>query len=166
MKFTPTSISDVIIIEPVVHKDSRGYFMETYRKDKFLEGGISTRFVQNNQAMSTYGVLRGLHYQLNFPQGKLIRVLKGKIFDVAVDIRKSSPNFGKWVGEILSDENKKQLYIPPGFAHGYCVLSDQTEITYNCSEVYRSEFDRGIIWNEQEIGINWPIENPIYRTEI
>ncbi len=161
MKFTPTSLADVILIEPVVYRDSRGYFMETYREDIFNNGGINANFVQDNQAKSTRGVLRGLHYQLEYPQGKLIRVLQGDIFDVAVDIRKSSPNFGKWVGEILSAENKKQLYIPPGFAHGYCVLSEDAEITYKCTEIYHKEDDRGIIWNDDDIRIEWPIENPI-----
>ncbi len=151
-----TAIKDLVIIEPQIFGDARGYFMETYRQDVFSEAGLSMTFVQDNQSMSKRGVLRGLHLQTRFPQGKLVRVVSGMVFDVGVDLRKGSPTYGKYVGEILSDENKRMLYIPEGFAHGYLVLSEEAVFTYKCTQVYHPEFDAGIIYNDPDIGINWP----------
>lgn len=161
MQFLPTKIPDVILVEVPRFGDQRGFFMEIYHAKKFWDGGISAKFVQDNHASSQKNILRGLHYQLKFPQGKLVRCIQGEILDVAVDIRKSSPTFGKWVGEILSSENGKQLYVPPGFAHGYVVRSENAEVEYKCTELYHSEDDYGIFWNDPEIGIDWGIENPI-----
>lgn len=164
MKFATTEIPDVVIIEPVVHADDRGFFMETWRSDLFSRAGIGTGFVQDNHSKSSYGILRGLHYQINNPQGKLVRVVAGEVFDVAVDLRKKSPTFGKWVGEHLSSDNKKILWIPPGFAHGFYVLSSSAEFVYKCTEYYSPENERSIIWNDEDINIQWPItpgEQPI-----
>lgn len=157
MKIIETAIPDVLLLEPTVHGDERGYFMETFRKQHFVKRGIDLEFVQDNQSRSVQGTLRGLHYQLRHPQGKLARALSGELFDVAVDIRKSSPTFGQWVGEILSGENKKQLWIPPGFAHGFYVLSDSAELSYKCTEYYHSDDDHSILWDDPEIGIDWPL---------
>ena len=157
MKITPTAIPDVLLFEPQVHGDERGYFLETFRESHFRERGIDLSFVQDNQSKSGQGILRGLHYQLKFPQGKLVRVLSGEIFDVAVDIRRSSPTFGQWVGETLSAENKKQLWVPPGFAHGFYVTSDSAEIAYKCTEYYHPEDDYSLLWNDADIGIIWPL---------
>ena len=159
MKISNTAISDVWLLEPTIHGDDRGYFMETFRHTHFLERGVALDFVQDNQSRSVKGTLRGLHYQLQFPQGKLARVLSGEVFDVAVDIRQNSPTFGQWVGEILSGENKKQLWIPPGFAHGFYVLSETAELSYKCTEYYHPEDDHCIVWNDSDIGdggIDWP----------
>jgi len=161
MQFIPTKIPDVILVEVTKFGDHRGFFMETYHAEKFSAGGISATFIQDNHASSQKNILRGLHYQLKFPQGKLIRCIQGEILDIAVDIRKSSPTFGQWVGEILSSENARQLYVPPGFAHGYVVRSDNAEVEYKCTELYHSEDDYGILWNDPAIGIDWGIENPI-----
>jgi dTDP-4-dehydrorhamnose 3,5-epimerase len=162
MIFSPSPIlPEVIIIEPKLFPDKRGYFMETYHLAKFRDGGIDSRFVQDNQSMSVRGALRGLHYQIEKPQGKLVRVLYGEVFDVAVDIRRSSPNFGKWFGTILSAENKKAIYIPPNFAHGFCVLSDRAEFFYRCSDFYEPEYERTIRWNDPDLAIKWPITDPI-----
>jgi len=160
--FKRLEIPEVILIEPEVFSDERGFFMETYKYSEFASFGISERFVQDNHSRSVKGVLRGLHYQ-NPPkaQGKLVRVVVGEIFDVAVDIRKGSPTYGKWVGVKLSAENKRMLYIPPGFAHGFCVLSDVAEVVYKVTEEYAPESEAGIIWNDPEVGIDWPIENPM-----
>ncbi len=157
MEFTPTSIPDVILIEPRVFGDERGFFMETYRDDLFGEMGIPNNFVQDNHSGSRLGTLRGLHYQIHHTQGKLVRAVKGEFFDVAVDIRRSSPTFGDWVGEILSAENKRQLWVPPGFAHGFYVLSEWAEIVYKATDYYAPEWDRSILWNDPEIGIDWPL---------
>jgi len=162
-EFERLEIPDVILIKPKVFTDERGLFMETYKYSDFAEFGIKERFVQDNHSKSIKkGVLRGLHYQ-KYPvaQGKLIRVVQGEIFDVAVDIRKGSPYYGKWIGVILSSENKNILYIPPGFAHGFCTLSDVIDLIYKCTNVYSPEYERGIIWNDPNIGIEWPVENPI-----
>ena len=161
-RFERLEISEVILIEPLVFPDERGFFMEAYKYSEFARFGIKERFVQDNHSRTVKGVLRGLHYQ-NPPkaQGKLIRVIVGEIFDVAVDIRKGSPTYGKWVGVNLSAENKKMLYIPPGFAHGFCVLSDEAEVLYKTTEEYAPECEAGILWNDPEIGIKWPIEFPI-----
>ena len=161
MEFIQTELPEVIIVKPTIFTDHRGFFMESYHIDKYTKGGISCKFVQDNHAKSVKNSLRGLHFQLNHPQGKLLRCLQGRIFDVAVDIRDDSSNYGKWVGVELSCKNKYQLFIPPGFAHGYCVLSQTAEIAYKCSEIYHPEDDRGIIWNDPEVDIKWPIVNPI-----
>ncbi|MEQ8313568.1 MAG: dTDP-4-dehydrorhamnose 3,5-epimerase [Gammaproteobacteria bacterium] len=159
MKITPTAIPDVWILEPQVHGDERGYFMETFRQSHFIDEGIDLNFVQDNQSRSAQGTLRGLHYQLEHPQGKLARIISGEVFDVAVDLRKSSPTFGQWVGEILSAENKKQLWIPPGFAHGFYVMSDSAEFEYKCTEYYHPEDEYSLLWNDAQIGIDWPLRN-------
>jgi len=149
-------IEGLYIIEPAVHGDSRGYFMETYNKHDLEEVGLAMNFVQDNQSMSTKGVLRGLHFQKQYPQGKLVRVIKGKVFDVAVDIRKESRTYGKWYGVELTEENKKQLYIPEGFAHGFLVLSDVAEFCYKVTDFYHPNDEGGIAWNDPTIGIKWP----------
>ena len=152
-------IEGLKIITPAVHGDSRGYFMETYNFNDLKEAGIDTVFVQDNQSKSSKGVLRGLHLQVNYPQGKLVRVIKGEVFDVGVDLRADSPTYGKWAGAILSEENKKQLYIPPKFAHGFVVLSDEAEFQYKCTEFYHGEDESGIMWNDEDIAIDWPIDD-------
>ncbi len=157
-KLIKTHIEGLYIIEPYVFKDNRGYFMETYNEKDFKEAGLSMNFVQDNQSKSKKGVIRGLHFQKTFPQGKLVRVIKGEIFDVAVDIRKDSKTFAKWFGINLSEENKKQIYIPKGFAHGFLVLSDEAEVIYRCTEFYHPEDEGGILWNDSDIGINWPLD--------
>jgi dTDP-4-dehydrorhamnose 3,5-epimerase len=157
MKITKTAIPEVLVFEPTIHGDSRGYFMETFRLKDFNDAGDSLNFVQDNQSKSSQGTLRGLHYQLNFPQGKLVRVLSGEVFDVAVDIRKNSPTFGQWVGEILSAENHKQLWVPPGFAHGFYVTSESAELSYKCTEYYHPEDDHSLLWNDSSIAIEWPL---------
>lgn len=157
-QFTPLSIEGLFLIEPKVFGDSRGYFMETYNYEDFKKAGITDIFVQDNQSSSRKGVLRGLHYQKKYPQGKLVRVIKGEVFDVAVDIRKGSATFGKWHGEILSAENNKQLYVPKGFAHGFLVLSEEAEFVYKCSDFYHPEDQDGILYNDPAIGIDWPAE--------
>ena len=160
MKFIPTQIPDVILVEPKIHGDQRGFFMETYKKPLFKKNGINLDFVQDNFSHSVKGTLRGLHYQLKpYDQGKLVRVFKGAVYDVAVDIRPASPNFGQWIGIELSEENKKALYIPPGFAHGFYVLTDIAEFTYKCTSLYAPQAERGIIWNDPDINIQWPIQN-------
>ena len=160
--FKSLEIPEVVLIEPKVFGDERGFFMETYKMSDFVAAGIKQNFGQDNHSRSTKGVLRGLHYQNPpFAQGKLVRAIKGEIFDVAVDIRKGSPTYGKWVGAILSEENKKVLYIPEGFAHGFCVLSEVAEVTYKSSNVYSPQSETGIIWNDEKLNISWPIENPI-----
>ena len=161
MEFIQTEISDVILVKPELIKDHRGFFMESYHIEKFTIGGIKCKFEQDNHTKSVQNTLRGLHFQVNFPQAKLLHCLKGKVFDVAVDIRKDSLTYGKWVGEILSDENMHQLYIPAGFAHGYYVMSETAEIAYKCSEVYHPEDELGLRWNDPDIAIEWPALNPI-----
>ena len=161
MEFIQTAIPDVILIKPTIISDHRGYFMETYHIDKFNLKDMDITFVQDNHVKSVQNTLRGLHYQPKYPQAKLLRCCKGKVFDVAVDIRKDSTYFGQWVGCELSEDNKYQLFIPEGFAHGYYVMSETAEIIYKCSEIFHPEDQRGIIWNDQEIGINWPGGNPL-----
>ena len=161
MEFIQTEIPDIILVKPNVIEDHRGFFMESYHIKKFNIGGINCTFVQDNHAKSVQNTLRGLHFQVQYPQAKLLRCLKGKVFDVAVDIRQDSPYFGKWVGEELSEENRYQLYIPEGFAHGYYVMSETAEIAYKCSEIYHPQDEQGIRWNDPEIAINWPGDNPI-----
>ena len=157
MKFTPTEISDVILIEPDVFGDNRGFFMETWHAEKFAAGGIAADFVQDNHSRSSHGILRGLHYQVTKPQGKLVRVLGGEVFDVAVDLRKNSATFGQWVGMHLSEDNKKMLWIPPGFAHGFYVISEQADFFYKCTDFYVPEYERAIRWDDPDFGIDWPL---------
>jgi dTDP-4-dehydrorhamnose 3,5-epimerase len=158
MKFTKTKIEGVMIIEPDLYGDDRGYFFESYHKEKFFDAGINVNFVQDNQSSSKQGTLRGLHFQaIPKAQAKLVRVLEGEIFDVGVDLRKGSVTYGKWVGEFLSENNKKMLYIPQNFAHGFYVLSDSAVVSYKCSDVYDKESERSILWNDQTINIKWPI---------
>ena len=156
IKITKCDIEGLVIIEPTVHGDSRGYFMETYNQNDMHEAGLDMVFVQDNQSMSTKGVLRGLHYQKQFPQGKLVRVIKGSVFDVAVDLRKDSNTYGKWFGVELTAENKKQFYIPEGFAHGFLVLSDEAEFCYKVTDFYHPGDEGGMAWNDPDIGIEWP----------
>ncbi len=154
--FTPTSIDGVIIVDVKSYGDERGYFMETYKRPDFVAGGIDVEFVQDNQSASTKGVLRGLHFQINHPQSKLVRVVKGEVFDVCVDLREGSPTYGKWEGVVLSAENRRQFFIPRGFAHGFLVLSDTAEFCYKCDDVYHPNDEGGLMWNDPAIGIDWP----------
>lgn len=156
IKVTKAPIEGLYIIEPKLYSDYRGYFMETYNKQDLAEAGLNMTFVQDNQSMSIKGVLRGLHFQINHPQGKLVRVIKGRVFDVAVDIRKDSPTYLHWYGVELSEENKKQFYISPGFAHGFLVLSDVAEFCYKCTDFYHPEDEGGIAWNDPTINVVWP----------
>jgi dTDP-4-dehydrorhamnose 3,5-epimerase len=165
MRFLDTPLQGIILIEPDVHEDRRGYFLELYHTDKYAKGGLPSRFVQDNFSKSVYGVLRGLHYQRRLPQGKLVTAMEGKIFDVAVDIRQDSSSFGQWYGVELSAENKRQVYIPPGFAHGYCVLSETASVMYKCTEFYVPEDEGGIIWNDPAIHIVWPITAPFLSSK-
>lgn len=160
-KFIETRVKDVYIIEPTVYGDNRGFFMETYCYEEFRNAGLGMVFVQDNHSKSKKGVLRGLHFQKEHPQGKFIRVVKGAVYDVAVDLRKSSPTFGKWVGVELTEENKKMLYIHEGFAHGFVTLKDNTEFLYKCTDYYHPEDEGGLIWNDQDLNISWPINNPV-----
>jgi len=163
LKFTPTVIPEVLIIEPRVFRDTRGSFFEVYRRDLFREHGIQADFIQDNQSFSTKGVLRGLHYQVApKAQAKLVRVVRGEVFDVVVDVREDSPTFGRYVAEILSAENKKMLFMPAGFAHGYLTLSDEAEFAYKVSDVYSPSHERGIRWDDPDIGIPWPKLNRPY----
>lgn len=156
MRVVETSLPGVLIIEPVVHGDPRGFFIETYHERRYTESGLPTRFVQDNHSRSGRGVLRGLHYQLVQPQGKLVRVTMGEVFDVAVDIRKGSPTFGQWVGVTLSGENHRQFYVPPGFAHGFCTLSESADFLYKCTDYYHPQSEHGVRWDDPAIGIEWP----------
>jgi dTDP-4-dehydrorhamnose 3,5-epimerase len=159
MKATPLAIPDVMLIEPKVFGDDRGFFFESFNQTQFDAAiGRKVTFVQDNHSRSAKNVLRGLHYQIQQPQGKLVRVVQGEVFDVAVDIRRSSPTFGKWVGEILSAENKRQLWVPEGFAHGFVVLSDSAEFLYKTTDFYAPAFERCIVWNDANLAINWPID--------
>jgi dTDP-4-dehydrorhamnose 3,5-epimerase len=157
MEFRATRIPDVKIVSPKVFGDDRGFFMESFRKDVFTASGITGPFVQDNQTRSRRGVLRGMHYQIQKPQAKLVRAVAGEIFDVAVDLRRGSPTFGRWVGEILSDENKLQIWIPKGFAHGFYVLSEWAEVLYKASDYYCPESERTVLWNDPDLGIPWPL---------
>lgn len=161
MQFQPTEIPDVIMVSPQVFGDHRGFFLETYHREKFRAGGITPEFVQDNHSRSGKNILRGLHYQVEKPQGKLVRVIRGEVWDVAVDLRKSSPTFRRWVAATLSEENNRQLYIPPGFAHGFCVLSESADVVYKCTELYAPDCERTLLWNDPAIGITWPISAPI-----
>lgn len=161
MKIIPTRLDGVVVVEPKVFTDARGYFFETYQANRYREKGIDSEFVQDNLSYSVKNTLRGLHYQYPHGQAKLVSVIKGEVFDVAVDIRIGSPNFGKWVGVILSAENHRQLFIPEGFAHGFCVLSDDAVFSYKCSEYYSSQSEHGFVWNDPKVGIEWPVVSPL-----
>ncbi len=161
MRFTATAIKDVLVIEPKVLKDQRGFFMETYRRDVFTAQGINADFVQVNHSQSVRHTLRGLHYQVGHPQGKLVRVLRGEVFDIVVDIRFGSPTFGRWIGEVISARNKKQLFVPVGCAHGFCVISAVAEFLYYCTDYYYPQGEKGIIWNDPDLAINWPTTSPL-----
>ena len=161
MKFLPTALPEVVLVEPDVFRDDRGFFLETYQKLKYGGAGLPEEFVQDNHSFSTRGTLRGLHAQIRRPQGKLIRAVLGEIFDVAVDIRPESPTFGRWVGEVLSGENYRQLYVPPGFAHGFCVMSESAHVLYKCTTFYEKEDEIALLWNDPAIGISWPTETPL-----
>jgi dTDP-4-dehydrorhamnose 3,5-epimerase len=160
VRFLATDLPGVVLIEPDVFKDARGFFLETYHEKKYLAGGVSGPFVQDNHSFSARGTLRGLHAQLRKPQGKLVRAVEGEMFDVAVDIRRGSPTFGRWVGFVLSGENFRQLWIPPGFAHGFCVVSERVHVEYKCTDFYDREDELTVAWNDPAIGIGWPILEP------
>jgi dTDP-4-dehydrorhamnose 3,5-epimerase len=157
-KFIQTSIQGLYVIEPKIFTDSRGYFMETYNYEDFKDAGLDIIFVQDNQSKSKKGVLRGMHFQTKHTQGKLVRVVKGEVFDVAVDLRKESKTYGQWHGVYLNEENKKQFYVPQGFAHGFLVISDEAEFVYKCTDVYHPEYEDGIAWNDPDINIQWPLD--------
>ena len=157
MNIIKTALPGVVVIEPKRFGDSRGFFLETYREDILKEAGITQPFVQDNHSRSTYGVLRGLHYQLQQPQGKLVRVARGEVFDVAVDVRQGSPTFGEWYGAILDEESMRMMYVPPGFAHGFVVLSEVADFIYKCTDYYHPQSEQGILWNDPDVGIEWPI---------
>lgn len=157
-KFIETKIKDLYIIEPKVFGDNRGYFMESYNRKDFVEAGLDMTFVQDNESKSKKGVLRGMHFQTKHTQGKLVRVAEGAVYDVAVDLRKGSPTFGQWEGILLTSENKKQFYVPEGFAHGFLVVSDEAVFNYKCTDYYAPEFDSGLLWNDPEVGIEWPLD--------
>ncbi len=161
MNILQTALPGVVIIEPDVYRDGRGFFLETYHRERYVESGIPATFVQDNYSRSGQGTLRGLHAQVHGPQGKLIRASQGEVFDVAVDIRRGSPTFAQWVGVTLSGENFKQIYIPPGFAHGFCVMSEIADLEYKCTELYDPDDEIVISWKDSMIKINWPITNPI-----
>jgi dTDP-4-dehydrorhamnose 3,5-epimerase len=156
MRVTPLEHPEVLLVEPDVFPDARGFFMETFHADKYALHGLPAMFLQDNHSRSVRGALRGLHYQLNHPQGKLVRVVSGEVFDVAVDIRRGSPLFGRWVGAVLSEENRHQIYIPPGFAHGFCTLSEQADFLYKCTDLYAPGDEYGIAWDDPDIAIEWP----------
>lgn len=156
--FIETKIKDLYIIEPAVFGDHRGYFMESYNKKDFFEAGLTMEFVQDNESKSSKGVLRGLHFQTKHTQGKLVRATKGEVYDVAVDLRKGSPTYGQWEGVLLSEENKRQFYVPEGFAHGFLVVSEEAVFNYKCTDYYAPEYDGGVRWNDPDIGVEWPLE--------
>ena len=160
MEFVPTELPGVVVIEPNVYRDSRGFFLESYHHQKYLEHGIRGPFVQDNHSHSLHGTLRGLHAQRRHPQGKLVRAVEGEMFDVAVDVRVGSPTFAKWVGVVLSGENFRQLYIPPGFVHGFCVLSNRVHVEYKCTDFYDPSDEFVVAWNDPEIAVRWPLERP------
>ena len=161
MKFTATELPDVMLIEPSVNGDERGYFMETWRPDLFAAAGLDLTFVQDNQSRSLRGVLRGLHYQIRQPQGKLVRVISGRVFDVAVDLRRSSSTCGRWAGVELSADRPRMLWVPPGFAHGFYVLSEQAEFVYKCTDYYAPEHERVVCWDDPDLGIAWPLADGV-----
>ncbi len=161
MKTTPTELPGVLLIEPRVFTDARGFVFESYNADRYAEAGVPAAFVQDNHSCSTRGTIRGLHYQFRRPQAKLLRVIRGSVFDVAVDIRRGSPAFGRWVGVELSAENKHQIYIPAGLAHGFCVTSDVAEVEYKCTDFYAADDQHGVLWSDPTINIPWPVQTPV-----
>jgi dTDP-4-dehydrorhamnose 3,5-epimerase len=161
VRVNPTAIPDVLVIEPDVHVDARGFFVETYQADRYRQHGVEGTFVQDNHSRSVGGTLRGLHLQVRRPQGKLVRVTEGEVFDVAVDVRRGSPSFGHWVAVTLTADNFKQCYIPPGFAHGFCVLSAVAQLEYKCTDIYDAGGEVGIAWNDPALAIAWPIREPV-----
>jgi dTDP-4-dehydrorhamnose 3,5-epimerase len=161
MRVLPTDLPGVLLIDPDVFRDSRGYFLETFNQRRYREAGISCSFVQDNQSRSVRGTLRGIHAQLRKPQGKLIRVVRGEIFDVAVDVRPGSPTFGKWIGANLSAESFRQIFIPPGFAHGFCVTSESADVAYSCTDFYDRSDEVGFRWDDPAVGITWPVDRPL-----
>jgi len=161
MRFIPTDIPDVVLIEPTVHRDPRGFFLESYHADKFKAAGLDVRFVQDNHSRSVRGTLRGLHAQRTRPQGKLIRCTLGEIFDVAADVRPGSPTYGRHVSALLSADNFRQLWVPPGFVHGFCVTSDVAEVEYKCTDVYVPGDEIGVVWNDPQLGVDWPTRAPV-----
>jgi dTDP-4-dehydrorhamnose 3,5-epimerase len=161
MRIQPTDMPGVLLVETPAFADERGFFLETYHQAKLAAAGLHATFVQDNWSRSTRGVLRGLHYQLPRPQGKLVRAVRGEVFDVAVDLRRGSPTFGRWIGVVLSDENRQALYIPPGFAHGLCAIGDVADVTYKCTDFYEPSAEHTLLWNDPAIGIRWPIEQPV-----
>ena len=165
MKFIETPLQDVYLIEPTAFGDQRGFFMETWNIETFREAGFDLNFVQDNHSRSSHGILRGLHFQKTKPQGKLVRVVRGQVYDVAVDIRMGSPSYGQWEGLILSEENKRQLWVPPGFAHGFVVLSDTADFEYKCTDYYDPSDEGCILWSDPDLGIPWPIVNPVLSTK-
>ncbi|GAX63019.1 dTDP-4-dehydrorhamnose 3,5-epimerase [Candidatus Scalindua japonica] len=160
IKYTIMDLPGVLLLEPKVFNDSRGFFMETFHQKKYADAGIDHVFVQDNYSHSTRGTLRGLHYQLNHPQGKLVYVITGEIYDVAVDIRRGSPGFGKWVGAYLSEKNRRQVFVPEGFAHGFCVVSETADVLYKTTDLYNPDDEYGVVWSDPSIGIDWPVEVP------
>ena len=165
VRYTKTSLPGVFVIEPAVFKDDRGFFLETYHQRKYGEGGIDGSFVQDNRSHSRKDVLRGLHYQLRYPQGKLVYAITGEIFDVAVDIRRGSPTFGKWEGVYLSSDNNRQVFIPEGFAHGFCVLSETADVMYKCTDFYNPDDEFGILWSDPTLSIEWPVASPVLSSK-
>ena len=161
MKIIETPLPGVLVIEPRVFRDDRGFFLESFNAERFADHDLPTLFRQDNHSHSLKGVLRGLHYQLRRPQGKLVSVISGRVFDVAVDIRRGSPTFGQWYGEVLDADHPRYLWIPPGFAHGFCTLTDSADFVYKCTDVYVGDDDRGVLWSDPAIGIDWPISNPL-----
>ena len=161
MRVTPTALPEVLLFEPAVFGDARGYFFETWQQQRYAEHGVPEKFVQDNVSRSQKGILRGLHLQEPYAQGKLVQVLDGEVFDVAVDVRVGSSTFGKWIGERLSSDNHKQLYVPPGFAHGFCVLSDSALLQYKCTELYHPETEVSVLWNDPQLAIAWPVREPV-----
>ncbi|MFG0332681.1 MAG: dTDP-4-dehydrorhamnose 3,5-epimerase [Maioricimonas sp. JB049] len=157
MEFHRTELPDVVLVEPTVFRDDRGFFMETFHQQRFADGGIDAAFVQDNLSRSRLGAIRGLHFQIQQPLGKLVQVMLGEIFDVAVDMRRHSPTFGRWVGMTLSDENRRAVYIPPGFAHGFCVISATADVFYKCTDFYAPEHERTLLWNDPQVGVDWPL---------
>jgi dTDP-4-dehydrorhamnose 3,5-epimerase len=165
VKFIPTAIPEVLLIEPDVHQDARGFFLETFHQRKYAEGGVPGPFVQDNHSHSLLGTLRGLHGQRKHPQGKLVRAVRGEMFDVAVDVRRGSPTFAKWVGAVLSERNFRQLFIPPGFVHGFCVLSEEVDVEYKCTDFYAPGDEITVAWNDPEIAVAWPVKEPILSSK-
>jgi dTDP-4-dehydrorhamnose 3,5-epimerase len=162
VKVTPLALPEILLVEPTLHRDGRGFFLEAYHEARYRALGIDVPFVQDNQSRSTRGTLRGLHWQTDpHPQAKLVRVLWGEIFDVAVDVRRGSPTFGRWVGATLSGENFLQMYVPVGFAHGFCVISDVADVAYKCSDIYDPQSERGLAWDDPDLAIDWPVREPV-----